>query len=211
MPVLRFCQPTESNAIGALYSSQDDERYGPFAYWVRPTFVGCCLQERENNGYHDSDFFMLVWDEEQQAARWIEFASTRGWCYPLFGSRVDATPEVRAKYDAWRTQCAVEQRKRDRRAQAQIKLKLRCEMKAAAAKHGFPYPRLLKLRKANTQVFEGTLKLLGQNLRSEFKKSLLAQALKWLQDPAPKYNTPFSKKQAAYLPSPHPQTSRYYR
>jgi hypothetical protein len=40
----------------------------------------------------------------------ICFASTRGWSSPLLGSRVDATPAVRAKYKVWlaarRAECA---------------------------------------------------------------------------------------------------------
>jgi hypothetical protein len=41
----------------------------------------------------------------------ICFASTRGWSSPLMGSRVDATPAVRAKYKVWlaarRAECAL--------------------------------------------------------------------------------------------------------
>ena len=74
---------------------------GPRAYWVWKTHVGLCLSEREMNGYNDSDFFMTIWDEEKSEPREVMFATTRGWTYPAMGSSVDATPEVRAKYDAY--------------------------------------------------------------------------------------------------------------
>jgi hypothetical protein len=45
---------------------------------------------------------MLVWNPDKQEPEWIKgFASTRGWCRPCFGSHADATPEVRAAYQAW--------------------------------------------------------------------------------------------------------------
>lgn len=65
------------------------------------TYAGCCISEYERNGYDDSDFFMVVWDEETQATKSVMFATTRGWCYPCFGSRPDATPEVMAKVEAY--------------------------------------------------------------------------------------------------------------
>lgn len=65
------------------------------------THVGLCLFESENNGYHDSDFYMHYWDESEQRPKSIQFASTRGYCGAAMGSSVDATPEVMAKYNAW--------------------------------------------------------------------------------------------------------------
>lgn len=64
------------------------------------TFDGCVLQLRERNGYDDSDFEALVWDDAQGCARWIMYATTRGWSYPN-NAVVDATDEVLAKYNAW--------------------------------------------------------------------------------------------------------------
>lgn len=53
--------------------------------------------------HDDSDFFMLWWNEEKGAPEEFCFASTRGWSYPCYGSYKDATPEVMAKYQAWKT------------------------------------------------------------------------------------------------------------
>jgi hypothetical protein len=63
-------------------------------------FRGCVLGISERNGYHDSDFYATVWDEEQGCVRTIEDGTTR--CYaPSKYSRADATDEVRAKARNW--------------------------------------------------------------------------------------------------------------
>ena len=62
-------------------------------------YEGAVLEDRERNGYHDSDFYAVVWDEEKQTVRSFEYATTRfgggGWC------KVDATPETWAKVGEW--------------------------------------------------------------------------------------------------------------
>lgn len=65
------------------------------------THVGFCLFETERNGYHDSDFYMTVWNEEKQGPETIQFATTRGGCGAAFSSHPCATHEVKAKYEAW--------------------------------------------------------------------------------------------------------------
>jgi hypothetical protein len=69
--------------------------------WLYDTHVGLCLREYERNGYDDSDFFMVTWDPVKKQPETIMFATTRGWCYPCMGSSVDASPEIRAEYDAY--------------------------------------------------------------------------------------------------------------
>lgn len=66
------------------------------------TYVGAVIDVYERNMYDDSDFYAVVWDEPSQSVKTIEYATTRGWCYPN-GATVDATPEVLAKF---RTYCA---------------------------------------------------------------------------------------------------------
>lgn len=68
--------------------------------YIETSFVGCVLGVRERNGYDDSDFYALVWDESKGEAYEIEYATTRGWTYPN-GATVDATPEVIEKYRIW--------------------------------------------------------------------------------------------------------------
>ncbi len=63
-------------------------------------FAGCVLSIREYNGYHDSDFYATVWDEEQGCVREIEDGTTRAYA-PSKYHRADASDDVRAKARAW--------------------------------------------------------------------------------------------------------------
>ncbi len=171
--------------------------YGPYVIITYDTYVGLCLKDREANGYDDSDFYMLVWDEAAGVAKEICFASTRGWSYPSYGSSVDATPEVRAKFEAWSAA-------RQRRYRIEGKLKARAEKIELARAIGEPnYTNLKKLDsglpvqpalKANAIAL-----LKSKRLRSKFKLSLQAQILAWYFDPAPRFASPLSKKQWQYV------------
>lgn len=86
------------------------------AFFLYTTHHGLCIRDREYNGYDDSDFYMLVWDEEAQAPYEIMFATTRGWSYPCYGSSADATPEVMAAYNAWSLRESARLRARDAHA-----------------------------------------------------------------------------------------------
>lgn len=57
------------------------------------TYGGRVLETYERNGYDDSDFCALVWDDETATVRTVTYASTRGWTYHN-GATVDATPDV---------------------------------------------------------------------------------------------------------------------
>lgn len=63
---------------------------------------GLCLRETESNGRDDSDFYMTVWNPETCEPEEVLFATTRGWCYPCLGSRVDAEEGVRYAHAQWR-------------------------------------------------------------------------------------------------------------
>jgi len=65
------------------------------------SYVGAVLETYERNGYDDSDFYAIVWDEAEQCTKSIEYASTRGWTY-LNSAVVDATDEVKEKAHAHR-------------------------------------------------------------------------------------------------------------
>ena len=62
--------------------------------YLYDTYIGFCLEDREENGRDDSDWYMLVWNGKKEVIERHEFASTRGWTYPCYGSRPDATPEA---------------------------------------------------------------------------------------------------------------------
>jgi hypothetical protein len=66
------------------------------------TFVGAVLDTYERNMRDDSDFYAIVWDEEKQEVRDIEYATTRFATYN-HSAHVDATDEVKVKAAAyWR-------------------------------------------------------------------------------------------------------------
>jgi hypothetical protein len=67
---------------------------------VTPHFEGATLYDRERNGYHDSDFYALVWDEEKGEVRDIEYGTTRFANTPRHAP-VDATKEVWEKAWQW--------------------------------------------------------------------------------------------------------------
>lgn len=58
-------------------------------------YEGCVLSTYEHNGYHDSDFYAICWDEDKQEVVHVEYDTTRcgggGW------AKVDATPDVLRK------------------------------------------------------------------------------------------------------------------
>jgi len=71
-------------------------------------FAGRVLSTREENRYHDSYFYALVWDDEQGKPVEIMYGSTAwpgghsdyypdGWMHP----QIDATPERRSAYEAY--------------------------------------------------------------------------------------------------------------
>lgn len=104
MPIINMAS-SEAEALSKgtnvrLY--KDDSATYPI--WLYDTHIGLCIADRERNGYDDSDWYMLVWDNEKNTAYEIEFASTRGWSYPCYGSKPDATPEVLEKYNAWKAE-----------------------------------------------------------------------------------------------------------
>lgn len=157
------------------------------------THHGLCLYEREENGYDDSDFFMTVWNPEKNCPEEICFASTRGWTYPCYGSKADATPEVIAAWEAWKEA-------KIRRNRIQAKWWARKEAREKAKQARISTAEYRKLRNSfNPETFVRVLKLLTSNLRSDFRKSMAKQLRDWLADPAPKYARPFSEKQLYYI------------
>lgn len=76
-------------AVSVLESSPDA---APRVY--RTLYEGCVLALREINGYDDSDFVAVCWDEEQGRVVRYTYATTRCWTY-LNGAKVDASDELR--------------------------------------------------------------------------------------------------------------------
>lgn len=190
------------------------------------THKGLVLSLGERNGYHDSDFYANVWNPETRKVESIEYASTRGWTYDC-GAHIDATPEVRADYEA---QMAYNRRHGTimaKRAASKVRseyARLFEVPRSTIAKLEAQYGRLsgrpiappssyysahsrslaisLGFMREATDL-DRLLKLAAsrkQNkLRSDFKKKLADQVLDWMRDPAPKYPTPLSRKQLQYI------------
>lgn len=208
MPIITFCDEKDEGAVrGETQVSDGNGGYKPSYYWTKKIFVGKCIREREYNGYDDSDFYMLVWDDEINAPREIQFASTRGWTYPCMGSSVDATPEVRAKYEAYEQKRAIEARKAIRKSKASVHLANRKLLKEAAERHGVPYGKAVQIRKL--QKSAEILHLFSMKPRGDFKKSLQARLISWLLEDKHEYPAPFSKKQLEYINGPQKDQRRY--
>lgn len=180
------------------------EEQGPFIEYVTYTsHVGLCLYEYENNGYDDSDFFMVVWNEEKQAPESILFASTRGWTYPCYASSPDATEEVKAKYKAWDLARIAEAKRIERHNRAVAKAQFRKFAHEAGKVYGFKAYRLYALKKADipSDQFNRILELIKPNskIRSQFRLSLRNNLVNWLATDKPKYALPFSYKQLRFI------------
>ena len=64
------------------------------------TYEGCVLSTYERNGYDDSDFYAVVWDEATKSIKDVEYATTRFYTYDCSAS-IDATEETLAKVEAF--------------------------------------------------------------------------------------------------------------
>jgi hypothetical protein len=64
------------------------------------TYESAVLDMYEENGYNDSDFLAVVWDDTLNRPITRVYASTRGWTYHN-GARIDATQEILDKALAW--------------------------------------------------------------------------------------------------------------
>ena len=121
MPIINMTHSREdAEARGVNVRSCDANGDGKITVWLYNTHVGLCLEDRERNGYEDSDWYMTVWNEAEQKTEEICFASTRGWSYPCYGSSPDATPEVCEKANAYRRRLAVQAAIGNDRAKARI-------------------------------------------------------------------------------------------
>jgi hypothetical protein len=85
------------------YDTPKEEQYPvTILEWRYEYAIGCCLYETEQNGYHDSDFYMVWWHPTTGHPMSTCFATTRFGCTVQFSSRADATEETLAAYEAWK-------------------------------------------------------------------------------------------------------------
>lgn len=207
MPIINMAStPAEAHAKGVNVRGGDyrdchsADTIGPRPIWLYDTHVGLCLEDGEYNGYDDSDFYMVVWNPSKREPERIVFASTRGWTYPCYGSKPDATPETLAAYAQYldaRDRLAAMQAYADKVANL---CAYRVDCRALAKAAGVPVGKVFRL--ARTWGKENVLavaKLAQKNLRSEFKINLKNQVIAWLADPAPKFRSPLSPRQMQFI------------
>lgn len=192
MAIVNMVDPfTPGSRLGHSESTTSDGYPVTHLYGLTDTYVGACISESERNGYHDSDFYMQVWDEAEGKVKSICFASTRGWSYPCLASKVDATPEVLAKVEAYR------QRETRRNNAADIRA-ARKEVTDLAGLLSISRSRAARLVLAcgdSHWKLGAVTKLLTSALRSPFRIKLREQVRSWLADAAPQYESPLSPKQ----------------
>jgi hypothetical protein len=119
MPIIHMTSDPDKVPAGAQNLRKYEGGWGGECpnLWLYDTHHGFCIRDYERNGYDDSDWYMVVWNPEKNEPETIEFASTRGWSYPCYGSKADATPEVLAKYQAWEAE--QERQRNERKAAAE--------------------------------------------------------------------------------------------
>ena len=78
-----------------------DKRDGGLAEIIetKETYTERVLEVYEDNGYNDSDFYAVVWDDEQNCLLHKQYATTRFYSEG-YGAKVDATPEIIEKAKA---------------------------------------------------------------------------------------------------------------
>jgi hypothetical protein len=96
MAIVMMCDAGTPGAVRDDYWSANTKT----DIWTVKSHVGVVVGTGEVNGYDDSDFYAVVWNEAEGKPERVTYASTRGWTYPN-GASVDATDEVKAKYDAY--------------------------------------------------------------------------------------------------------------
>jgi hypothetical protein len=99
MSLFTMCDKEAVGAYFQPYHGANQFHEGVEGVWMRETHKGIVLYTYERNGYDDSDFYAVVWNEEKNEPESVEYASTRGWCYPNY-AKEDTTPEILAKYEA---------------------------------------------------------------------------------------------------------------
>ena len=83
-----------------VYSKERDGGHAEIIE-TKETYVGRVLETYEENGYHDSDFYAIVWDDETNSLIHKQFATTRFYSNG-YGATIDATPEIIEKATAKR-------------------------------------------------------------------------------------------------------------
>lgn len=186
MPIVHMCAEADL-PVGAINVKRVPELEDG---WTHETHHGLCVAEQEKNRYDHSDFFMVVYNPESDTFSSEFFATTRGWSYPCYASRVDATQDVLARYRKWqddRNEAARQSREASMIA-AERKLIADSGLCDNDAK------KILALRDGAK-----IMRFLAKKVRSEFKLSLRGKIIEWLNDASPRFAYPLSKRQMEFI------------
>jgi hypothetical protein len=115
MPITMQCSKETIGAKRSDYPGESNSDKSPV--YVHTFAEGCVLDIYERNGYNDSDFYAIYWDETSQSVKTIEYASTRGWTYAN-SAVVDATPEIQTKARQWEIERVIPQLIKNAEAEA---------------------------------------------------------------------------------------------
>lgn len=160
------------------------------------TYFGCVMELGEHNYYDDSDFYAIVWDEEEQTFKSVEYATTRCYCYHI-GANIDASEDLKFAWHLWRKHA-------DRVQSVKERWKRRIELIGLAKECRVEnYLQLKDLARAyDSEKFKSCIKLLKtKKFRSSFRESLCTQLRNWLETPfeAREHSRPFSPRQADFI------------
>lgn len=149
---------------------------------------GRVVNTREDNGYHDSDFFATYLTDEGTFCEY-QYATTRGWTYAN-NAVIDATDDVAKDYQKMLAFLA-----ESRRQAVEI---MKDKEAASCNITREQYDKLCNTYR-DTASRNAIFKLLSSNLRSSFRIQLANQVREWLENENPKYDTPLSAKQLQYV------------
>ena len=114
MPITRQIQESEALDAEGNINPNVDTQYGVRGWpegkplYTTVSHHGLVLDLGEHNGYHDSDFFALVWSDELGRPTEVTYGTTRAWTYAN-NATVDATEGALLKWAAWRAVREAEQ------------------------------------------------------------------------------------------------------
>jgi len=162
---------------------------------ITEKYIGKCVDQYSAGGHDWMTTSIVYWDDEAKApASEVVWAEHYG--IDVISYNIDATPEVKAEYETYLANVA-------RRKRIQKTWDNRCNLRRIAKECNLTYFQIIKLEKVTPVGFwSDTVKLLRSNLRSAFRKSLKDQILKWVNDPAPKFNSPLSSRQWDFVSTP---------
>lgn len=141
----------------------------------------------------DYSYDVTVWNEEKGEPE--SYCVEHSYGLNRLQSEIDATPEVVAKWDAYRAARIAEMEHKERVRRVQKALASRKMWMELTPITAIPYTIVRRKLKSKYELY----KLLLSNPRSAFRLSLKKQVMDWLDDPNPKYDFPLSPKQMMYL------------